>query len=116
MRATPARHWPDGTVVDGELLAWRAGEADPAPFALLQKRIGRTRLGPAILAEAPVRLLAYALLEDAGQDLRGQPLHARRARLAALGIPASPLLAADKPWCWATTTARCHPPWPKACR
>jgi hypothetical protein len=31
-----ARHWPDGTVVDGELLAWRAGEADPAPFALLQ--------------------------------------------------------------------------------
>lgn len=89
-----ARHWPDGTVVDGELLAWRAGEADPAPFALLQKRIGRTRLGPAILAEAPVRLLAYDLLEDAGQDLRNQPLHARRARLAALGIPASPLLAA----------------------
>jgi hypothetical protein len=42
-----------------------------------------------------VRLLAYDLLEDAGQDLRGQPLHARRARLAALGIPASPLLAAD---------------------
>ena len=50
--ALEAATWPDGTVVDGELLAWRHGEAEPAPFALLKKRIGRTKLSKAILAEA----------------------------------------------------------------
>ncbi|MDE2606104.1 MAG: ATP-dependent DNA ligase [Burkholderiales bacterium] len=89
-----AARWPDGTVVDGELLAWRPGDNDPAPFALLQKRIARKTLSRAILVSAPVRLLAYDLLEEAGQDLRGQALHLRRARLEALGIAASPLLGA----------------------
>ncbi len=84
--------WPDGTVVDGELLAWRHGEAEPAPFALLQKRIGRTKLSKAILAEAPVRLLAYDLLESDGVDRRAEPMHLRRARLEQLGIASSPLL------------------------
>jgi len=87
--------WPDGTVVDGELLAWRHGEAEPAPFALLQKRIGRTKLSKAILAEAPVRLLAYDLLESEGVDRRQEPMHVRRARLEQLGIAVSPLVAAD---------------------
>jgi DNA ligase-1 len=94
--ALDAARWPDGTVVDGELLAWLPDTPDPAPFALLQKRIGRTKPSKAILAEAPVRLLAYDLLEVAGQDVRAQPLHQRRAQLDALAIPASPLLdAAD---------------------
>jgi DNA ligase-1 len=93
-----ASTWPDGTVVDGELLAWRHGEDAPAPFALLQKRIGRTRLSKAILAEAPVRLLAYDLLESDGVDRRAEPMHARRARLERLGIAMSPLVdAADWP-------------------
>ncbi len=86
--------WPDGTVVDGELLAWRHGEAEPAPFALLQKRIARTKLSKAILAEAPVRLLAYDLLESEGVDRRNEPLHRRRARLEQLGIATSPLVDA----------------------
>lgn len=90
--------WPDGTVVDGELLAWRQGESEPAPFALLQRRIGRTRLSKAILAEAPVRLLAYDLLESDGVDRRAEPLHQRRARLEQLGVATSPLVdAADWP-------------------
>lgn len=93
-----ASTWPDGTVVDGELLAWRHGEDAPATFALLQKRIGRTRLSKAILAEAPVRLLAYDLLESDGVDRRAEPMHARRARLERLGIAMSPLVdAADWP-------------------
>lgn len=93
-----ASTWPDGTVVDGELLAWRHGEDAPATFALLQKRIGRTRLSKAILAEAPVRLLAYDLLESDGVDRRAEPMHARRARLERLGIAVSPLVdAADWP-------------------
>ncbi len=90
-----ARAWPDGTVVDGELLAWRAGETEPAPFALLQKRIGRTKLSKAILMEAPVRLLAYDLLESDGVDRRQEPMQVRRARLEALGITVSPLVAGD---------------------
>ncbi|MFT7722986.1 MAG: ATP-dependent DNA ligase [Roseateles sp.] len=91
--AREAGAWPDGTVVDGELLAWRPGEAVPAPFALLQKRIGRTRPSPAVLRDAPVRLLAYDLLESDGVDRRAEPLQARRARLERLGVAASPVLA-----------------------
>jgi DNA ligase 1 len=90
-----ASTWPDGTVVDGELLAWRHGESEPAPFALLQKRIGRTKLSKNILAEAPVRLLAYDLLESEGVDRRVEPMHVRRARLEQLGIATSPLVAAE---------------------
>jgi hypothetical protein len=73
---------PDGTVLDGEIVVWREGK--PQPFAELQKRIGRKTLGPKILRELPVALLAYDLLEHAGQDLRAQPLHVRRAALEAL--------------------------------
>ncbi|MBP6897847.1 MAG: ATP-dependent DNA ligase [Pseudacidovorax sp.] len=54
------------------------------PFAELQKRIGRKTLGPKLLRELPVVLLAYDLLEETGQDLRPLPQHARRARLDAL--------------------------------
>ena len=47
---------PSGTVLDGEIMAWR-GEA-PLPFAVLQKRIGRLRVTPKIQADAPVALVA----------------------------------------------------------
>lgn len=75
---------PDGTVVDAELLAWAEGANAPLPFAELQKRIGRTKLGPKILREVPARLVAYDLLEAQGEDLRERPLVERRARLAEL--------------------------------
>lgn len=73
---------PDGTVLDGEVLAWNAQGV--MPFAALQKRIGRKTLGKKILAEAPVVFLAYDLLEWEGQDWRDRPLSARRAQLEAL--------------------------------
>jgi len=73
---------PDGTVIDGEIVVWR--NDGPQPFAELQKRITRKTLGPKILRELPVALLAYDLLEHAGQDQREHPLHARRAALDAL--------------------------------
>jgi DNA ligase-1 len=75
---------PDGTVLDGEILAWRAGEDRPAPFTLLQQRIARKTLPKKLLAEAPVRFIAYDLLESEGQDRRDEPQHQRRARLQAL--------------------------------
>jgi ATP-dependent DNA ligase len=78
---------PDGTVIDGELLPW--SNAAPLPFAQLQRRIGRKNLGPKILDEVPVVLVAYDLLEDAGADIRSLPFDQRRRRLAAL-LPSIP--------------------------
>lgn len=71
---------PDGTVIDGEIVAW--GGTKPLPFAALQKRIGRKTVSKSLLANAPAHFLAYDLLEDAGTDLRAAPLSVRRARLA----------------------------------
>jgi DNA ligase-1 len=68
---------PDGTVLDGELLAWR--DDAPMPFAALQRRITRKTVGAALRREVPVRLVVYDCLEHAGADVRAEPLHARRA-------------------------------------
>ncbi len=89
---------PDGTVIDGEVLAWAGNR--PLPFARLQKRIGRKTVPRKLLSEAPVILQAYDLLEDAGADIRARPFAERRARLETIlaGVPpeapfrASPLL------------------------
>jgi len=70
-------------VIDGELLAWRDGDS-PLPFAALQTRIQRKKPGAKSLQEAPVRMLAYDLLELDGEDLRERPLHERRTKLRAL--------------------------------
>jgi len=70
---------PDGTVLDGEIVVWKAGQV--APFALLQQRIGRKTLTKKVLADAPVGFIAYDLLESAGVDCREQPQTERRARL-----------------------------------
>ncbi|MDQ2768723.1 MAG: ATP-dependent DNA ligase [Gemmatimonadota bacterium] len=80
--ASAAEFLPDGTVIDGEVMPW-ANDA-PLPFAQLQRRIGRTKLGPKILADVPVVLIAYDLLEHEGRDLRSEPLSVRRAALATL--------------------------------
>ncbi len=79
---------PDGTVIDGEVLAFAEGR--PLPFAALQRRIGRKTVPRKVLDEAPVVLMAYDLLEDGGADIRALPFAARRTRLAALvaGLPA----------------------------
>ncbi len=52
--------------------------------------------------EAPVRLLAYDLLESEGADRRQEPMQLRRARLEQLGIATSPLVEADE---WAGLAA-----------
>ncbi|MEM6268053.1 MAG: ATP-dependent DNA ligase [Bacteroidota bacterium] len=70
---------PDGTVIDGEILAWD-GEK-PLPFNVLQTRIGRKKVGKKTLQTAPVALMAYDLIEADGEDLRERPLQERRARL-----------------------------------
>lgn len=92
---------PDGTVLDGEILAWR-GES-PLPFAVLQKRIGRLRASSKVQSNAPIIFLAFDLLEFGGVDVRQQPLRIRRAQLEQvlsgltdrLPVRVSPLVAAQ---------------------
>ncbi|ARC89928.1 ATP-dependent DNA ligase [Rhodovulum sp. MB263] len=83
---------PAGTVLDGEILAWKDGR--PLPFAALQTRIGRKTVSKRLLAETPAAFIAYDLLEDGGTDLRPRPLAERRARLEEIiagGPPGGPL-------------------------
>jgi DNA ligase-1 len=81
---------PRGTVIDGEVLAWDHATDRPLGFSKLQPRIGRKTVPKKLLAEAPVIVMAYDLLEWQGQDIRPQPLSRRRATLAAAlsGLPA----------------------------
>jgi len=74
-----ARDWPDEVVLDGELLAW-AGDA-PAPFAELQRRLGRKTIGPKLRREVPVVFMAYDLLERNRKDFRKASTCVRRAAL-----------------------------------
>ncbi len=72
----------DGTVLDGEILAWR--NEQPLRFAVLQHRIGRKDVSAAIREEAPVVFQAFDLIEWNGDDIREQPLSERRAKLESL--------------------------------
>jgi DNA ligase-1 len=89
---------PEGTAIDGEVMPWKDGA--PLPFAQMQRRIGRKVLGPKILAEVPVVLVAFDLLEYEGQDVRERPIEWRRAQLERIAPPGtalvlSPLVRAD---------------------
>ena len=72
---------PDGTVLDGEVVAWD-GDA-PLPFNELQKRLGRKKVTQKVLSEVPVHYLVYDLLELDGTDLRDLSLSERREKLEA---------------------------------
>jgi DNA ligase-1 len=75
---------PAGTALDGEILVWPPDQPQPAPFAQLQRRLGRKAPGPKLLAECPAVFVAYDLLEHGGQDWRPLPLAQRRAALEGL--------------------------------
>jgi DNA ligase-1 len=73
---------PDGTVLDGEIVAWR--EQRVLPFSHLQQRIGRLKLSPKILKEVPAGFIVYDVLERDGLDVRALALTERRASLTGL--------------------------------
>lgn len=84
---------PDGTVIDGEILAWNGA---PMPFAQLQRRINRKVVGKKLLVDVPCTLVAFDLLEFNGEDWRMKPLAERRRQLESLaGLTISPVVTAD---------------------
>jgi DNA ligase 1 len=80
-----ATRLPDGTVLDGEVLAFRGDR--PLPFAALQQRIGRQKQVALLARSVPVVFMTYDILEDNGEDIRALTQTARRNRLESrLGI------------------------------
>jgi ATP-dependent DNA ligase len=80
--AAAASRLPDGTVLDGEVLAFR--DDRPLPFSSLQQRIGRQKQVAQLARAVPVVFMAYDILERAGDDVRARPLSERRAMLESL--------------------------------
>jgi DNA ligase 1 len=88
---------PDGTVIDGEVLAFR--DERPLPFAALQQRIGRQQHVARKARDVPVVFMAYDVLEYERRDVRMAPLAARRIILenvVASLRPSAPLSAPDE--------------------
>ncbi|QEG02726.1 Putative DNA ligase-like protein [Stieleria maiorica] len=75
-----AESLPDGTVLDGEILAAIPG-GPVLPFSQLQRRIGRKKVGKKLLAEVPVVFHAFDIMEHHGQDIRSLGYAERRDRL-----------------------------------
>ncbi len=73
---------PDGTVLDGEIMPFKDGK--PLPFNVLQTRIGRKKVSKALMAKAPIVLIAYDLLEYQGEDIRSLAMEQRRKHLEQL--------------------------------
>jgi len=76
---------PDGTVLDGELIGWK--DEKPLSFNALQKRIGRKSVSAKLMADTPVVLLAYDILEHRSADIRALPFATRTAHLQTLLAP-----------------------------
>lgn len=80
---------PAGTVLDGEILAWRhddshGGEGAALSFNALQTRLNRKNVQPGLFDVEGVVFVAFDVLEYEGRDLREWPTHARRALLERL--------------------------------
>jgi DNA ligase-1 len=73
---------PDGTVLDGELVAYE--NSRPLPFQELQRRLQRKQRDALLFKDVPVVFIAYDLLEHRAEDAREQPLAQRRQLLESI--------------------------------
>jgi DNA ligase-1 len=87
--AAAGTHLPEGTVLDGEVLAFR--DDRPLPFSALQQRIGRQKQVAQMARAVPVVFMTFDVLENEGGDVRTDPLERRRTTLEAR-IPAAGVL------------------------
>src|SRR5439155_13909190 len=76
-----AANIPDGTVLDGEIVAWDEALQRPMAFAKLQRRINRKNVELSFWPDVPVAYIAFDLLEFEGRDMRAETLDVRRAQL-----------------------------------
>lgn len=67
---------PDGTVLDGEILSIKDGKVQS--FSTLQQRLNRKTINKSQLSDAPIGFYTYDILEFEGNDIRQEPLSARR--------------------------------------
>ena len=72
-------HLTNGTVLDGEILAYPNG--DIGDFKDLQKRIGRKTVTKSLLKKIPVIFKAYDILEHKAEDIRSKSFTKRRVIL-----------------------------------
>ncbi|AYF79323.1 ATP-dependent DNA ligase [Nocardia yunnanensis] len=86
VRALEALPGNESLILDGEIVA-PDGEGVPS-FGLLQRRMHVARPGEQLLAEVPVRFFVFDLLSVHGRDITRLTYLERRARLAALDLPA----------------------------
>lgn len=77
-----AERIPDGTVIEGELLAVKDDMILPMSF--LQARINKKTLAKKQLLDTPCLIMAFDLLEENGQDIRTLSLTERSQKLATL--------------------------------
>ena len=112
--AAAATHVPDGTVLDGEVLAFKDGR--PMPFSALQQRIGRQSQVAQVMRAVPVVFVTYDVLERDGVDVRGEPLSARRAALLELADRAGVLRVSEEVTFADVGRARARCDWNRATR
>ena len=74
-----AKHLPNGTVIDGEIVAWK--RKNVSDFSMLQHRLGRKRVSRQLLDKYRCSFIAYDLLESEGLDIREKSLRERRGFL-----------------------------------
>src|SRR5262249_11471507 len=89
---------PDGTILDGEIVAWQVAPAsrrqtDPPadaidsgshsaagralPFSILQQRLGRKKVSEPLMRDVPVAYLAFDVICHGGELLLDRPLRER---------------------------------------
>jgi len=77
--------FPDGTVLDGELLAYKNGH--PLSLKDLVQRIGKKKPTKKILENTPLKYMVYDILEHHGEDIRDKKWIERRSILEQLMKP-----------------------------
>lgn len=92
VRAAVAGQRDRELLLDGEVVAF---DGDQTSFGRLQRRLGVTNPSAELVAAYPVVLCVFDLLELDGDDLRGQPLLERRARLTKAVRPSEALRLSD---------------------
>ena len=93
---TAASDLPEGTVLDGEILAWR--DEAPLPFAEVQRRLKHRNPSPKLQRDVPVIFLAYDCMEIQGVDIRHMPLYARMGQVLPLfGTEETPRFRVSEP-------------------